>query len=85
MCLAIPARVVRISDAGRNLAVVDSGGVQREVDLSCVLGEGGVAALLDAWVLVHVGVALAVISAEEAAASLALWAELQDGEPGERA
>jgi len=85
MCLAIPARVVRISDAGRNLAVVDSGGVQREVDLSCVLGEGGVTALLDAWVLVHVGVALAVISAEEAAASLALWAELADGEQGERA
>ncbi len=82
MCLAVPARVVRISDAGRHLAVVESGGVQREVDLSCVLGEGGILALQDAWVLVHVGVALAVLSEQEAAASLALWAELADGEPG---
>lgn len=82
MCLAIPARVVRISDAGRNLAVVDSGGVQREVDLSCVLGEGGIETLLEAWVLVHVGVALAVISEQEVAASLALWAELADDGEG---
>lgn len=81
MCLAVPALIVSISDPSRALAVGDSGGVRREIDLSCVLDEGPPEALIGSWVLVHVGVALALISEEEACASLALWAELDEGVP----
>ncbi len=80
MCLAVPAQVLAISDPSRALALSDSGGIQREIDLSCVLADGPPEALVGAWVLVHVGVALARISEEEARASLALWAELDDGD-----
>ncbi|NVK43363.1 MAG: HypC/HybG/HupF family hydrogenase formation chaperone [Oceanospirillaceae bacterium] len=80
MCLAVPALVISVTDPSRALALSDSGGIRREIDLSCVLGEGPPEMLVGRWVLVHVGVALALISDEEARASLALWAELDDGE-----
>lgn len=80
MCLAVPALVISVTDPSRALALGDSGGVRREIDLSCVLGDDAPEALVGRWVLVHVGVALALISDEEARASLALWAELDDGE-----
>ena len=82
MCLAVPALIVAISDPVRALALGDSGGVRREIDLSCVLNDGPPEALIGSWVLVHVGVALALISEQEAQASLALWAELDSGEAG---
>ncbi|GGO86913.1 hydrogenase 2 accessory protein HypG [Marinobacterium nitratireducens] len=80
MCLAVPAQVLSISDPSRALALADSGGVQREIELSCVIADGPPETLIGAWVLVHVGVALAQISEQEALASLALWAELDDGD-----
>jgi len=83
MCLAIPARIVRICDADGYLAIADSGGVQREVDISCICQESPLDELLGRWVVVHVGVALACISEEEASASLALWQQLQqEADPG---
>lgn len=78
MCLAIPACVLSISDANHCLAIADSGGIQREIDLSCLVGSASADSLVGRWVLVHVGVALALISDEEAQASLALWSQLQD-------
>jgi len=80
MCLAIPARIVAISDNVRHLAIADSGGVQREVDLSCVAMDQPLTDLVGRWVVVHVGVALACISEEEARASLALWKQIE-GQP----
>jgi len=82
VCLAVPAQIVAISDPVRALALGDSGGVRREIDLSCVLNERSPEALIGSWVLVHVGVALALISEQEARASLALWGELDSGATG---
>jgi hydrogenase expression/formation protein HypC len=75
MCLAIPAQVVAID--GDN-GVVDIGGVQKEISLS----------LLDAvavgdYVIIHVGYALQKLDPDEAAKTLALFAELDEFEQAE--
>ncbi len=69
MCLAIPARVVEIQPDAR--AVVDLGGIRKSIDVSLV---GDVA--LDEYVIVHVGFAIGRIDPEEAARTLALFAEM---------
>ncbi len=69
MCLAIPAQVVELRE-GDN-AVVDLSGVRKEISLSLVddvaVGD---------YVIVHVGYALNKLDPEEAAKTLALFAEL---------
>ena len=69
MCLAIPAQVVELRE-GDN-AVVDLAGVRKEISLALVddvaVGD---------FVIVHVGFALNKIDPEEAAQTLALFAEL---------
>ena len=69
MCLAIPAQVVELRD-GDN-AVVDLAGVRKEISLALVdhvaVGD---------YVIVHVGYALNKLDPEEAAKTLALFAEL---------
>lgn len=68
MCLAIPARVVEMT--GPELARVDLGGVRKEVSLALVddvsVGD---------YVIVHVGYALTRLDPEEAARTLATFAE----------
>lgn len=69
MCLAIPACVERL--VGEDGAIVNLGGVRKEVSL----------ALLDDvavgdYVIVHVGFALQKFDPEEAAQTLALFAEI---------
>jgi len=68
MCLAIPARVVALADD--DSALIDVGGVRKRVDLSLVedVQPGD-------YVIVHVGYALAKLDPEEAARTLALFAE----------
>ena len=69
MCLAIPAQVVELRD-GDN-AVVDLAGVRKEISLALVenveIGD---------YVIVHVGYALNKLDPEEAAKTLALFAEI---------
>jgi len=70
MCLAVPARVVTIEADGET-ATVELGGVRKTVSL----------ALLDEiaigdYVIIHVGFALSRLDPEEAAKTLALFAEL---------
>lgn len=69
MCLAIPAQVVELRD-GDN-AVVDLAGVRKEISLALVesveIGD---------YVIVHVGYALNKLDPEEAARTLALFAEI---------
>lgn len=69
MCLAIPALVVELRD-GDN-AVVDLAGVRKEISLALVenveIGD---------YVIVHVGYALNKLDPEEAAKTLALFAEI---------
>lgn len=69
MCLAVPARVVRLVDA--ETCVVDLAGVQKEVSTALVedVREGE-------YLVIHVGYALGRIDAEAAAETLALL-ELQ--------
>lgn len=68
MCLAIPARVVEISETDQ--AIVDLGGVKKDVSLALVedvrVGD---------YVIVHVGYALTRLDPEEAEKTLALMAE----------
>lgn len=79
MCLGIPGQVVAITDPARNLAKVDFSGVQREVDLTCVLTDA-IDDVLGKWVLVHVGFAMSIIDEDEARATLAALAELGEAE-----
>jgi hydrogenase expression/formation protein HypC len=69
MCLAIPARVVEMPDPEN--AVVDLGGVRKEISLALV---DGVA--IGDYVIVHVGYALNKLDPEEAEKTLALFAEM---------
>ena len=68
MCLAIPARVVDLPESG--IAVVDVGGVQKRISLALVDDIG-----LGDYVIVHVGYALTKLDPEEAARTLATFAE----------
>lgn len=69
MCLALPARVVSLLDAG--LAVVDLGGVQKEISVALTPE-----AQIGDYVIVHVGHAIGLIDPDEAQRTLALFAEL---------
>lgn len=69
MCLGIPGQITAITDAGRMLAMAEISGVRREVNVACVAGED-LEALVGAWVLIHVGFAMAVIDEEEAEKTL---------------
>jgi hydrogenase expression/formation protein HypC len=77
MCLGIPGQIVKITDAERKLALVDVSGVQREVNVACVIEEGRpVEDCIGYWVLVHVGFAMSRIDEAEAAATLRVLIEL---------
>ena len=69
MCLAIPAQVVELRDG--DSAVVDLAGVRKEISLSLVEN-----VVVGDYVIVHVGYALNKLDPEEAAKTLALFAEL---------
>ncbi|NNN11627.1 MAG: HypC/HybG/HupF family hydrogenase formation chaperone [Acidimicrobiaceae bacterium] len=70
MCLAIPARVVEITDSEQ--AIVDLGGVRKEVSLALVEGiEVG------DYVIIHVGYALTRLDPQEAEKTLALMADAE--------
>jgi hydrogenase expression/formation protein HypC len=84
MCLGIPGQVVALDDAEATLATVDVCGVRRQVNLWCIIDDDHpFDACLGDWVLVHVGFAMSRIDAAEAQRTLALLAELGDGD-GER-
>ncbi|MFC0349160.1 HypC/HybG/HupF family hydrogenase formation chaperone [Undibacterium danionis] len=77
MCLGIPGKIVSITDAEQQLAMVDVGGIQRAVNLSCIASDGNdLSQHLNSWVLVHVGFAMSVISEAEAQSTLAILHEL---------
>ncbi len=71
MCLGVPGRVVRWIDRCEPFAraEVEFGGIRREVAMDCVpdAGEGE-------FVIVHAGVAISIVAADEAEL---LLAELQ--------
>lgn len=69
MCLAIPVRVVEMLDGDQ--ALVDVGGVRKEISLALV---DGIA--VGDYVILHVGYAIQKLDPEEAEKTLALFAEL---------
>ncbi len=69
MCLAIPALVVELLPA--DMARIELDGVRKEISLSLVEG-----VKVGDYVIVHVGYALQLLDPEEAAQTLALFAEL---------
>jgi len=74
MCLAIPAKVISISEGK---AKVDFGeGVLREVDVTLVSAKVG------DYVLVHAGYAIQVLDEKEALETLQLWSEILKAEAG---
>lgn len=68
MCLAIPGRLIDAEDLGELTASgrVDFGGVVKRVSLACLPQ-----ARVGDHVLVHAGIAIALVDAEEAARILA--------------
>jgi hydrogenase expression/formation protein HypC len=69
MCLAIPAQVVEL--LADDQALIEVSGVKKAVSLALVEDVA-----IGDYVIVHVGYALSKIDSEEAAATLAAFAEL---------
>lgn len=65
MCLGIPGQIVEITNAATNMALADVSGVKRNVNVTCVSGEG-LDTLVGKYVLIHVGFAMALIDEDEA-------------------
>ena len=77
MCLGIPGRIVEITDVEKKLAMVEVGGVRRQVNIACIVDEEHpVASCLGDWVLVHVGFAMSRINEEQAAETLEILTQL---------
>jgi hydrogenase expression/formation protein HypC len=77
MCLGIPGRIVRITNAELKLAMADVSGVQREVNVACIIEDGmAVEDCIGYWVLIHVGFAMSRIDEAEAAETLRVLTEL---------
>jgi len=71
LCLAVPAKIVEIKEDSK--AIVDFGGVEREVSLQLVEDKAEVGA----YVLVHVGFAIEVIDEKIAQETLEIWEEMK--------
>lgn len=69
MCLAIPAQVVELLE--NDNAVIDVGGVRKEISLVLVEGVG-----VGDYVIVHVGYAINRLDPEEAEKTLQLFAQI---------
>ena len=77
MCLGIPGKVVKITDEERSLALVDVSGIQREVNMECVVDVyNSLESCVSQWVLVHVGFAMSIINEDEAKSTLKVLNEL---------
>jgi hydrogenase expression/formation protein HypC len=77
MCLGIPGQIVEITDSNQKLAIVNVGGVKRQVNIACIVDEQHPPeACIGDWVLVHVGFAMNRINEQEAAETLKLLEEI---------
>jgi hydrogenase expression/formation protein HypC len=69
MCLGIPGQIIAITDASRQMAMAEVSGVRRAVSVACIARDP-LTSLIGQWTLIHVGFAMAVIDADEAAKTL---------------
>lgn len=77
MCLAIPGKIVELSHADRDTAIVDVLGVRRRVDLGLLEESPPVEG---DWVLIHVGFAMSKIGEAEALDQLQMLTALGETE-----
>ncbi len=81
MCLGIPGQIVSVKDEIRHLAVVDVSGIQRDVNVACVISDDRpIEKLIGRWALVHVGFAMSRIDEEEAVETLKILEKLGEVE-----
>jgi len=81
MCLGIPGRIVSIDDASRLLAIVDVGGVRRQINIICIVDDAHpVDACVGDWVLIHVGFAMSRIDEAQAVETLKILTELGEAQ-----
>jgi hydrogenase expression/formation protein HypC len=71
MCLAIPAKVIELTEDGR--ATIDLDGVQHEASIELVPD-----AAVGSYVLVHAGYAISVLDEDEALETLKLFREMAE-------
>ena len=79
MCLGIPGQIIAISDESRLMAIADVSGVRRAVNVVCV-ATAPLSDLIGQWALIHVGFAMSVIDADEAAKTLAALHDLGEAQ-----
>jgi hydrogenase expression/formation protein HypC len=72
MCLAVPVRIVEMPRP--DTAIVDLGGVRKEISLALVAGVE-----VGDYVILHVGYALQKLDTAEAERTLALFRSLGEG------
>lgn len=81
MCLGIPARIVSIVDADAGLALAETAGVRRQINIALLAADGRApSTLVGKWVLLHVGFAMSLIDQQEADRTLALLAQMEQRE-----
>jgi len=73
MCLAIPGKIVEITDAENSIAKVEVGGVKRSVNIGMLDKEE---ARVGDYVLIHVGFAMSKVDEKEAEETLRTLQEL---------
>lgn len=80
MCIGVPGKISTLLDG--NQALVDVGGIQREVDLTLIgtHDENGLPRI-GQWVLLHVGFAMSILNEQEAQETLAALQEMHEVEP----
>jgi hydrogenase expression/formation protein HypC len=77
MCLGIPGQIVEITNAAHKLAMVNIGGVKRQVNIACIVDDKHpIESCVGDWVQVHVGFALSRLDEQEAAETLEMLAEM---------
>jgi hydrogenase expression/formation protein HypC len=80
MCLGIPGRIVEVTDANNQMAIVEIGGVRRPINISFITDGRAAESYLGEWVLVHVGFAMSRLDEVEAERTLALLHELGEAQ-----
>jgi hydrogenase expression/formation protein HypC len=70
MCLAIPAKIIKIN---KKTAIVETLGVKKEIDISLVPG-----AIPGDFVIVHAGFAIQIMDKEDAVSIQNYWKEYLD-------
>jgi hydrogenase expression/formation protein HypC len=79
MCLGIPGQIIEITDTQKKLAIVNVGGVKRQINIACIVDQQHPPeSCIGEWVLVHVGFAMNRIKEKEANETLNLLQELAE-------